>query len=1058
MSGGPSLRGAGLIVNNVLTRLATGLALAFVCTSVAWAQDTVSVVVVATTDVHGRAMHWDYVTDTEAPWGLTRVATVVDSLRRSLPGGVVLVDAGGLLQGDPFSTYFATESGLRGHPVIDAMNVLQYDAFAVGDHDFDFGFGTFSAIMDQATFPVLAANVYTAEVNARRALGDVNVVNRNGVSVGIAGFTTPGAMVWNRPQLAGRYVVRPIIAEAQQTMNDLVAAGAELKVVVVHSGMGGPSSYDPRGIGEENVGARFAELPVKPDLVVLGHSHRNVVNITVNGVHFMQPRPLARSVALARILLARPHESRPFQVLRITSEEIPLDGVPPHPGLTRRLSPSHNVVQTWANAPLAEVTERWSARFARTGDNPVIDLINEVQRRSVDAQLSATPAFDLRVSFGPGRVRRRDVLGLYPDESTPVSVRIDGGTLRNFLERSAEYFTTGQGGRATVDPNFRGRDFDIVSGLDYAIDVTRPVGSRIRQMVYDGRLVTTRDTFTLALSSFRRVGGGGYPMLARLPVVATRHERMRDLLLAEVESRRVLTSPPYSNVNWRIAPAEAVAALREVFGPRANARDRMVLRVLVTTALRGRIEPRTTSWSQGRAVGGALALKAWMDSLEASCNCAAIRLDAGDHLSGGFASNAFFGRPMVDVLNVIGYDAVAFGEGEFMWGADTLSERARQASYPWLAANLELTDRRAHPDWAEEWTMIERDGLRIAVIGVTAPSGVSTVPPANMTGLIFSDPAAAVTRILRTVRNTQPDYVVVLAHANATCDREACQGDLIDLAQQLEPNAVDLIVGDIHGDRVLSSIVNGIHVVQAGTDGAQIGLVDFVTLAGGRRTIRVAMQNEWLDGIRADPTLEDVLARYRVDAARIANRTVARLRVPLNPQPGGTSALGRLVADAYRNGARTQLAVVATSRVLTGLPAGTVTYGRLSQVQPLSQTVVRLTVTGDVILSMLEHALVDGTPGVHVAGMTVWYDPRRRVGDRVRRVRLSNNTQLRRNQTYSLATSDFLALGGAGFDMLAGVREVEGVDLFAADALANYLARLPQPVAMTSVTRFRLDR
>ena len=70
MSGGPSLRGAGLIVNNVLTRFATGLALAFVCTSVAWAQDTVSVVVVATTDVHGRAMHWDYVTDTEAPWAI----------------------------------------------------------------------------------------------------------------------------------------------------------------------------------------------------------------------------------------------------------------------------------------------------------------------------------------------------------------------------------------------------------------------------------------------------------------------------------------------------------------------------------------------------------------------------------------------------------------------------------------------------------------------------------------------------------------------------------------------------------------------------------------------------------------------------------------------------------------------------------------------------------------------------------------------------------------------------------------------------------------------------
>ena len=1045
-------------MNNVLTRFAAGSFLPFLCVSAAAAQDTVSVAVVATTDIHGRAMHWDYVTDTEAPWGLTRVATVVDSLRRAIPGGVVLVDAGGLLQGDPFSTYFATESALRGHPVIDAMNVLRYDALAVGDHDFDFGLDTFLAIMNGATFPVLSANTYTAEVNARRAFGGVTIVNRRGVSVGIAGFTTPGAMVWNRSKLAGRYVVRPIIPEAQQTMNDLVAAGAELTVVVVHSGMNEPTSYDPTGVGDENVAARFAELPVKPDLVVLGHSHRNVVNVTVNGVHFMQPRPLTRSVTIARIVLVRLGESQPFRVVRITSEEISLEDVPPHAGLTRRLSTSHNVVQIWADTPVADVTERWSARFARVGSSPVIDLINDVQRRSVGAQLSATPAFNLGVYFGPGRMRRRNVFGLYPDESTPVSVRIDGGTLRDFLERSAEYFTAGRGGRATVDPNFRGQDFDIVSGLNYVIDVTRPVGSRIRQLVYNERLVTTRDTFTLALSSFRRVGGGGYPMLARLPVVAIRDERMRDLLLAEVERRGILDSASYFNANWRIAPAGAVAALRAFFAPPpASARDRTVLRVLVTTALGGRIEPRTTPWSRGRAVGGALALKAWMDSLEAWCNCATIRLDAGDHLSGDIASNTFFGRPMVDVLNVIGYDAVAFGEGEFTWGADTLSERARQSSYPWLAANLELTARRARPDWAEEWTMIERSGVRIAVIGVTAPSAVSTVLPANIAGLTFSDPAAAVTRVLRTVRNTQPDYVVVVAHANATCGREACQGDLIDLAQQLEPNAVDLIVGDIQGDRV-HSIVNGIHVVQAGTDGARIGLVDFVTLASGRRAIRASVQEVWSDGIRADPTLENVLARYRADADRIANRIVAELNVPLNPQPSGESALGRLVADAYRNGARTQLAVVATGRVLTGLPAGALTYGRLSQVQPLSQTVVRVTVTGDVILSMLEHALVDGTPSVHVAGMTVWYDPRRRVGDRVRRVRLPNNTELRRNQTYSLATSDFLASGGAGFDMLAGVRDVDRVDLFAVDALANYLGRLPQPVGMTSVTRFRVDR
>src|SRR4029079_1892121 len=66
-------------------------------------QDTAHVVLVATTDVHGRATAWDYVTGKPFPGGLVRAATIVDSLRRQSPGQVVVMDAGDLLQGDPFA-------------------------------------------------------------------------------------------------------------------------------------------------------------------------------------------------------------------------------------------------------------------------------------------------------------------------------------------------------------------------------------------------------------------------------------------------------------------------------------------------------------------------------------------------------------------------------------------------------------------------------------------------------------------------------------------------------------------------------------------------------------------------------------------------------------------------------------------------------------------------------------------------------------------------------------------------------------------------------------------
>src|SRR5207253_1858714 len=120
------------------------------------AQDSVHVVVVATTDVHGRATHWDYVLDREAPWGVDRVATVVDSLRRQYSGRVVLLDAGDLIQGDPFAVYFATVHPVDPNPIVDALNAVGYDAWTPGNHDFNFGTAVLARATSAAAFPTIS--------------------------------------------------------------------------------------------------------------------------------------------------------------------------------------------------------------------------------------------------------------------------------------------------------------------------------------------------------------------------------------------------------------------------------------------------------------------------------------------------------------------------------------------------------------------------------------------------------------------------------------------------------------------------------------------------------------------------------------------------------------------------------------------------------------------------------------------------------------------------------------------------------------------------------------
>src|SRR5688572_21028226 len=124
--------------------------------------DTAHVVIVATTDVHGRVLGWDYVRDQAAPagGGLSRVATALETLRARYPGMVVLVDAGDLLQGNPFATYYGRVEQRQANPIVDALNALQYDVVTPGNHEFDFGVDFLRRAAAQATYRYVSGNVY----------------------------------------------------------------------------------------------------------------------------------------------------------------------------------------------------------------------------------------------------------------------------------------------------------------------------------------------------------------------------------------------------------------------------------------------------------------------------------------------------------------------------------------------------------------------------------------------------------------------------------------------------------------------------------------------------------------------------------------------------------------------------------------------------------------------------------------------------------------------------------------------------------------------------------
>jgi 2',3'-cyclic-nucleotide 2'-phosphodiesterase (5'-nucleotidase family) len=1009
--------------------------------------DTAHVVIVATTDVHGRVLGWDYVRDAAAPGGLARAATILETLRARHPGAVVLLDAGDLLQGNPFATFFAGQDRRQPHPVVDALNALQYDVATPGNHEFDFGLDLLRRAAGDATYRYVSANVEQA---GAPLFPPVVLLQRAGVRVGVTGFTTPGVMVWDRAQLAaGRARVRRVAEAAPAALARLEREGADLRVVLIHAGLDGTSSYDTAGVGPENDAAALAAIVPTPHLVIVGHSHREIRDTVINGVHFVQPKNWAQSLAVVRVWLVKIGSA--WRVTSIRSELVPLDPVPELPRFVRRMDAAHEAVRLWAATALGTAGPGFDGRYARAQDTPLLDFVNEVQRRKSGAQLSAAAAFAVDAGFPAGEVHLRDVAGVYPYENTLRAVRISGRQLREFLEHSARYFRSYTPGRPVVNDSVPGYNFDVVSGVVYNIDLSRPVGQRIRGLAYEGRLVQATDSFTLALNSYRQAGGGGYTMLAGAPVVYDGGENVRDLLADEIRRARLLDARAYYRASWSIVPPEARDAARAAFAPAAapvHTADSTLLRVLAIADFHGQLEPRSWDGAESRPVGGAAALKVWLDSLARACGCPSVRLDAGDEMQGTPLSNLTYGRATIEALNALGIDAAAIGNHEFDWSVDTLLARMREARYKFVSANVTDAAGTARPVWAEPWTLVTRGGAKVAVIGLTTRSTPTSTASRNVRGLAFGDGAQAIKRYLGAARQAA-DFVIVAAHEGGD--------DIFDVARQLDSGSVDLIVAG-HTHRLVDTTLNGIPVVQAGSSGRAIAVVDFVRVARGggggtRREVRVQLVTPYADQVKPDVAMTEAVGRQRRTIENITGRVVARLKFPLRRERGGEYGLGRLIADAQRNHGRADVAIMNNGGIRADLPEGPVTWGDLYRVQPFQNRLQRLTVRGGVLLQALEQCVAGEQLDCHVSGVEVWYDPRRQSGERVTRTRLTAGTGIDRGETYTLAVSDFMATGGSGFAMLAAA-PAHDLDLVDLDALIRYLAVLRAPVEAPSDVRF----
>jgi len=1020
------------------------------------AQDTARVVVVASTDVHGQATAWDYAADRPFPGGLTRAATVIDSLRRLYPEQVIVADAGDLLQGNPFAAWLA-RAPRQPHPLVEALSLAGYDVATIGNHDFDFGVPLLQRALRGARVPFVSANV--SALPGEAALVPASIVLRRGrVRVAVTGITTTGVMRWDADQLAGAARVRPGVAALGPVLRSM-RGSADVLVVLSHAGF--PQDGTDSASRSENVAADIAGLPDAPDLVIVGHTHREIADTVIGRTHFTQPKPQAQSLSVTHVRCV-PEPGGRCRVVSIASALVSLARVPEQPRMAGRLQPLHDSARAWLAQPIGTATAAFDARTGRAEPTPLVGLIHQVQRSRTGAELSLTPLFRPEAGLRAGTIRLADVAAIYPYENTLKAIRISGAQLRALLEHSARYYGFDALGHVRPDARMPGYNFDLLSGADYELDLGQPAGRRVRTLRVHGHDVAPADSFTLALNSHRATGAGGYTMLVGAPVVYDRQEDVRDLIVQEVTRLGTLDPARFAEHNWRLVPDSLAASARRYWvdsttalAPPPVRRDTVALRVLSTNDLHGALEPVPDAADSTAVLGGMAVLDAMMDSAGARCRCPTLRLDAGDMLQGTFASTLDHGRTMLSAARAMGVAVATLGNHELDWGQDTLRARLAESPFPWVTANLfdSATGRRV--PWVATHRIVTVGGLRVAVVGYMTKYFKRVIKAENTSGLLVRSGAAAIRDVLDSVRALRPDIVILLAHEGGSCDGRSCRGEIFELAEELGPGAVDLIVSG-HSHTRIADEAGAVPIMQARSNGRALAMADFVRKPGGGWKVAVQVVPTTGEGVTPDAALTALVEQAHARSAKQIDRVVARLRAPMKRGPG-EHALGDFVADAQRNVTRADLAIMNNGGVRADLAAGPVTYGRLFAVMPFDNRVVLLELTGAQVREVLEFALRSGGPSIHVSGITVRYDPRRHAGERIREVRFVDGRKLVDDRRYRMAVNDFMVTGGDGFSMLADKPRLESGAVLL-DALELYARRLPQPIEPPAVGRFQVDQ
>ncbi|MGM0753689.1 MAG: bifunctional metallophosphatase/5'-nucleotidase [Bacillota bacterium] len=520
--------------------------------------DTTSIKILETSDIHGHIFPYLYGTKENAAVGLGKIATYIKDVQKQA-GNVLVIDNGDLYQGTPLTYYYMKQARHLPNPFISILHELKFDAIVIGNHEFNYGMEPLRKAQQDAEFPFLSANILDEKTKKPYfGLPYFIKVLPNGVKAAVLGVTTHYIPNWENPSHIAGLSFEDALTSTQNWVSRIQEAEKpDVMIVSYHGGFekdirtGSPTE---RQTGE-NQGYKICTEVKGIDVLLTGHQHRKLAG-TINGVSIVQPGMHGGSIGQVTIELQRNKQG--WSVLNKEPQIISMEGIEADENVLSLARNIESKTQSWLDQPIGKIEGNMLIEDtfeARIKEHPFIEFIQRVQMEAAGVSISATALFSESQRGLPDLVTMRDIVSNYIYPNTLIVLELTGRDIHLALERSASYFAVNQVGLLSVNANFttpkpQHYNYDMWEGIDYVLNISHPIGKRVTSLLYNGEPLQENKPYQVVMNNYRAGGGGEYTMFKNKPMIKEIQIDMTELIADYFLKHKTIKAA--CNHNWKV--------------------------------------------------------------------------------------------------------------------------------------------------------------------------------------------------------------------------------------------------------------------------------------------------------------------------------------------------------------------------------------------------------------------------------------------------------------------------------------------------------------------------